>query len=62
MNVLLVAAGRPIPSDRVHGSLLRMRAQTITIDVPERLSYKIKRKLLGRPLVTASLAGRPPCR
>ncbi len=27
-----------------------------SIDIPERVSYKIKRKLLGQPLVTASLA------
>ncbi|HSY14490.1 MAG TPA: amino acid permease [Jatrophihabitantaceae bacterium] len=31
-------------------------ALSATVDIPERISYKIKRKLLGRPLVSASLS------
>ncbi len=31
------------------------RAQDYSLDLPERLSYRVKRKLLGRPLVTASI-------
>ena len=31
------------------------RVAVDALDLPERLSYRIKRKLLGRPLVTASL-------
>src|SRR6201992_2011402 len=32
------------------------RSTIDSLDLPERLSYRIKRRLLGRPLVTASLS------
>lgn len=39
-----------------HSGALGARDQvTATIDIPERLAYKIKRRLLGKPLVTAEL-------
>ncbi|HEY7046095.1 MAG TPA: amino acid permease [Jatrophihabitantaceae bacterium] len=41
---------------RTHTARLRARAEAATsIDLPERVGYKVKRTLLGQPLVTAEL-------